>query len=139
MSGRAGSIAVLNDVRALLATFLSHGWQSAVVRVGDSEFLLSHDALLEQALSLVAASESPAAVPLAAPVQLQTVSAPHVATLVEIAAVGSIVAKGGQVVVLSVLGERVEISASASGQVKGHKAQPGALVEYGQVLVELTA
>ena len=46
---------------------------------------------------------------------------------------------GEAVAVLSVLGERVEISAPASGRVLGHKAEPVALVEFGQVLAELTA
>ena len=138
MNGGAGSIASLNDARALLDTLVSQGWQSAVVRVGDSEFLLSRDALLERDFPADSVGEA-AAAPLAAPPQLQTVSAPHIGTLVEIAAVGSTVARGEMVAVLTVLEERVEISAPTSGQVHGHKAQPGALVEYGQVLAELTA
>ena len=139
MTGRAGSVASFNDVRALMDTFVSQGWQSVVIRSGDCEFLFSRDTLLERALPVAAASAVLAAAPAAAPVKLQAVLAPHVATLVEIAAVGSMIAKGGRVAVLSVLEERVEISARASGQVLGHKAAPGALVEFGQVLAEMTA
>jgi biotin carboxyl carrier protein len=139
MNWGAGSIASLNDARALLDTLVSQGWQSAVVRVGESEFLLSRDALLERGLPAEDAAEAPGAGPAAAPAQLQTISAPHVGTLAEIAAVGSMVTKGEMVAVLAVLGERFEISASASGQVLGHKAELGALVEYGQVLAELTS
>ena len=138
MSGGAGSIASLNDARALLDTLVSQGWQSAVVRVGDSEFLLSRDALLERDIPTDAVGEA-AVAPLAASPQLQTVSAPHIGTLVEIAAVGSVITKGGLVAVLAVLGERVEIFAPESGRVLGHKVEPGALVEYGQILAELTA
>ena len=138
MNGGTGSTASLNDARALLDTLVSQGWQSAVVRVGDSEFLLSRDELLERDFPADAVGEAVAA-PLAAPPQLQTVSAPHIGTLVEIAAVGSTVTKGGLVAVLTVLEERVEISASESGKVLGHKVQPGALVEYGGVLAELSA
>lgn len=139
MNRGAGSIASFNDARALLDTLVCQGWQSAVVRVGDSEFLLSRDELLDRGLPVNVTAEAPGAASAAAPAQLQTVSAPHVGTLEEIAAVGSMVTEGGQVAILSVLGERFEISALASGQVLGHNADPGALVEYGQVLAELTA
>lgn len=139
MTGRDGSAATLGDARALLDTFVSQGWQSVFVRVDDREFLFSRDALLERALPVVAACAALATAQVAVPVQMQVVLAPHVATLLEIAAVGSMVAKGGQVAVLSVLEERVEIFASESGQVLGHKAEPGALVEYGQILAELSA
>ena len=139
MTGRAGSVASLSDVRALMDTFTSQGWQSAVVRVGDSEFLFSRDVLLERALPVAADSPALAAEPVAEAAKLQWVVAPHVATLMEIAEVGSLVTKGEVVAVLSVLGERVEIFAPASGQVLGHKTEPGALVEYGQILAELTA
>ena len=138
MNGGAGSIASLNDARVLLDTLVSQGWQSAVVRVGNSEFLLSRDALLERDIPADAVGEA-AAAPLAASPQLQTVSAPHVGTLVEIVAVGSTVARGEMVAVLTVLEERVEIFAPESGRVIGHKVEPGALVEYGQILAELTA
>ena len=138
MTGRAGSVASFNDVRALMDTFVSQGWQSVVIRSGDCEFLFSRDTLLERPLPVAAASAVLAAAPAAATVKLQTVLAPHVATLVEIAAVGSMIAKGGRVAVLSVLEERVEIFATASGHILEHKAEPGALVEYGQVLAELT-
>ena len=139
MTGRNGSVASLGDARALLDTFVSQGWQSAVVRLGDSEFLLSRDALLERALSVAADSPALAAEPVAETTKLQSVVAPHVATVMEIAAVGSLVTKGETVAVLSVLEERVEIFAPASGRVVGHKSEPGALVEYGQILAELTA
>ena len=139
MNGGAGSIASLNDARALIDTLVSRGWQSAAVRVGNSEFLLSRDELLDRGLPLNVTAEAPGAAPTAAPAQLQTVSAPHVGTLAEIAAVGSTVARGEMVAVLAVLGERVEIFAPESGRVIGHKVEPGALVEYGQILAELTA
>ena len=139
MTGRAGSAQSLSDVRALMDTFVSQGWQSAVIRVGDSEFLFSRDALLERALPVAADHPALAAEPGAAPTKLQSIVAPHVATLMEIAEVGSLVTKGEVVAVLSVLEERVEIFATASGGVLGHKAEPGALVEYGQILAELTA
>ena len=138
MTGLAGSLASLHDVRALMDTFVSQGWQSAVIRAGDCEFVFSRDALLERALPVAAAIAAPAAAPVAATAKLQSVLAPHVATLMEIAAVGSMIAKGGQVAVLSVLEERVEIFAATSGHILEHKAEPGALVEYGQVLAELT-
>ena len=138
MTGRAGSVASLNDVRALMDTFVSQGWRSVVIRVDDCEFLFSRDTLLERALPVAATSGTLAAAPVAANVNLQSVLAPHVATLIEIAAVGSKVTKGGQVAVLSVLEERVEIFATASGHILEHKAKLGALVEYGQVLAELT-
>ncbi len=139
MNGGSGCTASLNDARALLDTLVSQGWQSAVVRVGESEFLLSRDALRDRGLPADAAAEAPGAAPAAAPAQLQTISAPHVGTLAEIAAVGSTVARGEMVAVLAVLGERVEIFARESGRVIGHKVEPGALVEYGQILAELTA
>jgi biotin carboxyl carrier protein len=138
MNGRAGSITLLNDARALLDTLVSQGWKSAVVRVGDSELTLSRDALLERDFPADTVGEVGGA-PTAASPQLQIVSAPHIGTLVEIAAVGSMITKGGVVAVLTVLEERVEICAPAAGQVHGHRAQPGALVEYGQPLAELAA
>ena len=61
MNRGAGSIASFNDARALLDTLVCQGWQSAVVRVGDSEFLLSRDELLDRGLPVNVTAEAPGA------------------------------------------------------------------------------
>lgn len=129
------SIESLNDARALLDTFRNGGWQTAVIRVGTSEFALSRDGLLERVAAVP--TVEPAGREPAAAATLYQAKAPHVATLVEIAAVGAFVAKGDRLAVLSVLDEQIDFPSPADGVVQGHHVDAGALVEHGQVLAEI--
>lgn len=136
MSEKERTIALLDDARALMGAFTSNGWSSAIIRVGESQFAFSRDLALG-GLDFQADQAVPSDRPVSAVVSDRVV-APHVGTVITVAEVGSVVCKGAWAASLAVLDEVIEVSSPADGTVLTVLALPGTLVEYGQLLLELT-
>lgn len=105
---------VLNDARALLASFARNDLRSMTIELRTGvQLSLSRDASARQ--------ETP-------------VMAPHVGTLVQRLSEGERVRAGETVVTLDLLGESVAIKAETTGLVSEGEAAIGALVEFGEPL-----
>lgn len=135
MSEANHTIAILDDTRALLDAFDVNGWSSAIIRVGESQFAFSR-ALPTGGLAELGEREDAVSSP--NPVVSECICAPHVGTVASISEVGRRIAKGEKVASLSVLDELVDVLASAGGTVLSVSVQTGALVEYGQTLLEIS-
>ena len=106
--------ALVDDVRALLAAFVSGDARTFQARLRDGvDLSIARDGA---AISEVA------------------VAAPHVATLVSLRSAGATVGAGEVVAVISVLDARQEIAAPAAGVVLRPR-EPGDLVEFGQPIL----
>ena len=133
----------IDTARGLSVTMIDQGWGTVYVSCADGEFFLSRQAGKVDPLS--PAAVAPVATPaVAAPASVAPaalpaieVKAPHVATVVSLAPVGSEVQAGQAIATLRVLDETIEVAAAAAGTVLAHVAQPGALAEYGNTLVTL--
>ena len=131
----------IDTARGLSVTMIDQGWGTVYVSCADGEFFLSREAGKVDPLSPVAVAAAPVAAapaPVApAAVPAIEVKAPHVATIVSLAPVGSVVQAGQAIATVRVLDETIEVAAAAAGTVLAHVAQPGALAEYGNILLTL--
>ncbi len=135
MSSVRDSVAAIDNARALLEVFTANGWDSAVIRLGDSEFAFSRTDVLGRPEPVVAAAaEATLAVQ-----ATHSVTAPHIGTVVSVAAAGTELAAGAVAAVLSVLGETVDVVTAQSGRVAAAHVTPGDLAEFGTVLAELAS
>lgn len=108
---------LVNDVRALLATFVRDDVRQLATKLGPGvELRISRD--------LPAPSGT-------------AVRAPHVGTLIERKPEGTSVTTGETIAVLDLLGERIEVPASSAGVVAEAATEPGTLVQYGEPLAWL--
>ena len=135
MSGRPDpATAAIGDARVLLAALLASDWRELHVVSANCEIFIAQ----------AGASENPmrAAAPAAPPHperQQISVTAPHIATLVSVAAEGSRVAKDERVATLSVLDEDIAVAAPLDGVVGRSVVATGALVEFEQPILCLYA
>ena len=137
MSSVRDSIAAIDNARALLETFAANGWDSAVIRLGDSEFAFSRTDLLGRPETVEGPVGSSVAAAAPAVQAAHSVTAPHVGTVVSVAAPGTELAGGAVAAVLSVLDETVDVLTAQPGRVVSVGVKPGDLAEFGTVLAQL--
>ena len=134
-----GARKAIDNARALTVTMLEQGWSTVHIASSEGEFFLAkgsgHRDPLSPGATVVAAPPAPPVAPAAAPAV--DVKAPHVATIVFLASVGSVVAAGQSIATLRVLDTTSEVAAPAAGTIAGQGAAEGDLAEFGTVLVRL--
>lgn len=123
----------VNDARALLREFQRSKLRACHLRTNAMELFLTRDPALRPPAR--AAPTAPAAEP---PV-LAHLTAPHLATLVEMLAVGSAVSAGTTLARIALLEEEILLHAEHDGVVAAHHATQGDLLEYGQRILHLAA
>jgi biotin carboxyl carrier protein len=125
----AAERAMIDNARALLDMALRGDWQDIDVRIAGGEIRLRRSAFLP------AAQER--ALPSGANTGLE-ITAPHVATLLSVASRGETVRAGEPVAVITVLDIESELIAPINATVITVAAEPGDLVEFGQILIQLS-
>ena len=130
-----GARKAIDNARALTVTMLEQGWSTVHIASSEGEFFLAkgsgHRDPLSPGATVVAAPPAPPVAPAV------DVKAPHVATIVFLASVGSVVAAGQSIATLRVLDTTSEVAAPAAGTIAGQGAAEGDLAEFGTVLVRL--
>lgn len=127
--------AAIDDARALMDALIANDWSEIHVTGDDFAIFIAKEDGGSNPMLALAEVDEPADL---APVHpAKTISAPHVATLDWIAAVGDLLEPGQVVARLSVLDEPSEITAPRSGTILRVHASPGDLVEFGTPLVDL--
>lgn len=127
--------AVVDDLRALMQTFLAGDWRELHVTDGDTEIFIARDASSVDPLLGLTGQGGHAA---PAPGKLRDVTAPHICTVVTLAVTqGSHVREGDLLATVSVLDETLQIYAPCGGMVSSVAAAPGALAEFGTLLVQI--
>lgn len=139
MSSVKDSIAAIDNARALLNTFNANGWDSAVIRLGDSEFAFSRTELLGRPENVEVPVEAWTGQATPAVQPTHNISAPHIGTVVSVADAGTELVAGAVAAVLSVLAETVDVVATQPGRVVAVGVKPGELAEFGTLLVELAS
>ncbi len=130
----AGLEGAFADARALLDTMVSSGWQELHVCCGELEIFI---ALADGCPNpMRSASDIPAVS--ASPIAATTVTAPHVATLVDMLAPGVAVVAGEPVARIQVLGREETLLAPVAGRVSAVHAVQGDLLEFGVGVLSLT-
>lgn len=134
----------ITNARALLDAMLAGGWEQVCITGEEGDYFLARSPGTPNPLLAPVAVALPAVEPAAgqqtsARSQTHNVKAPHVGTVVWIAAVGADIGKGEVAARIAVLDETMEIAASNGGVVSSHAARIGDLVEYGHDLVTLAA
>ncbi|EIZ77813.1 acetyl-CoA carboxylase, biotin carboxyl carrier protein [Novosphingobium sp. Rr 2-17] len=123
----------INDARALLDTLVANGWHEMHVVSGDTEIFLAaqgggRNPMRDVMVSATAATPAPENV--AVPSREVEVKAPHVATLVSLVAVDTMVMAGQRVATIRVLDDEMELPAEVSGTVARVNAAAGDLLDY---------
>lgn len=135
MSGEVAQTAFLDDGRALLATFTAAGWATASIALGESRFAFARE---DSNVSVDAGSGQAGTDGAALAEPAVQVLAPHVGTVTKVAEPGRSVDSGSWVASIEVLGEAFDILALHGGTVARVLANPGTLVEFGQVILEIS-
>ncbi len=120
----------LFEARALLRTFLKSDWKSCDIVTDRLTLFASRDPAIRahQARQVLAAP---------APIPTIDLCAPHLGTLVCLAALGTRLEPGTVYGRVAVLDEERDMVADQAGNVAWHHQQAGALVECGQPLMSL--
>lgn len=135
-----GAAEAIQNARALLKALIASDWKELHVVSDGTEIFIARPgaganpmqgAPLEMPVIQGQETEAPAEI------SESIISAPHVATLVDIMEVGTIVTAGQEVATISVLDEMHAVTALTGGTISGHKAQPGALIEYGMAILSI--
>jgi len=134
----------IDNARALSVTMLDQGWGTVHVSSAECEIFLTRgegkiDPLSPAAAAPVAAAPVAVVEPTAAAASAPAVeiTAPHVASVVSLLAVGTPVQSGQAVATLRVLEDTVEILATCAGTIQAHGAAAGELAEFGARLITL--
>ena len=135
MTGETGRQAAIADARALLEVLSQNGWQEAHVIVGGTEIFIARDGGRVNPMRVATAAPSLASL---ADRCIIDVTAPHVATLVGVAALGTQVFVGQTVATIAVLGKDEEVLALKAGTVFEVAAAPGDLLEFGTLILTLS-
>lgn len=129
--------APIHEIRALLLQFERSDLKDLYYRSPQwSVFMARPGGGANPLLAAIAGAE-PAASP--APAALAPETAPHLGLFAPRCAVGEVVEAGAVVAVIDVLGRKTDVVARTAGRVRALRAGADALVEYGDVLVELEA
>jgi biotin carboxyl carrier protein len=121
----------LFEARALLRTFLKSDWKSCDIVTDRLTLFASRDPAIR-------AQQARQVLPTPAPVHTVELCAPHLGTLVSLAAPGTRLEPGTVYGRVAILDEERDVLADQAGLVASHHQQIGALVEFGQPLVSLT-
>jgi biotin carboxyl carrier protein len=135
-------MSAIADLRGLLFLVERSDWREFYLRTGDWSVFMARpgggvDPMMSGAAVVEAAPTVEAPVAIMAPPT--TISAPHIATFVSALPVGSEVGLGAALARIELLGETIDVTSESAGFVAAILAEPGALVEYGQPLVEIVA
>jgi len=135
------AVQAIDDARALLGALLASDWQELHVVSGETEIFIARSGgginPMREASPPVGEEPSPQ-LPVTGPETPETVvTAPHVATLVDLAEVGAMVNVGQKVATLRVLDEVQDAVAPVAGRIVRHYVRPGALIEYGKRLLSI--
>lgn len=114
--------AKLADALAFFQWFTRSDWGSCHVRTGDFEFFAARQCAYSNPLR--------SAVPV-------TLAAPHLGTVIRLAAVGTRIEAGAVYGVLDLLGDQVELVSDQPGIVSEQLVGPASLAEFGQPLLRL--
>lgn len=126
----------LHEVRALLLQFERSTLKDLYFRSGDWAVFMARPGGGANPMLGAAPVAGEAA---RAPAVVEATTAPHLGLFEPRCAVGDAVEAGAVVAVLDVLGRKTDVAAKVAGRVRALGAARDALVEYGQVLVELEA
>lgn len=121
----------IDDARALLQALMIHGWREIHVRTGDTKIFIAQEngaanPMRNGSASTLVGVSSPAA----ANEQVIVVTAPHVATLESVVAVGTRLAVGESIATLRVLDDLHPLAATVAGTVVRVDAAQGQLLDY---------
>lgn len=125
----------MDDIRALFRQFRHSNWRSMHVVTGGYDLFFSRDA----------ATQNPAEhylSPDAADAQTRpsiALKAPHLGTVVALAPPGTQIEAQGVYGRLQVLDQEEDLVSAHAGRVVERRAEPGALVEFDEVLILLEA
>lgn len=125
----------VDDARALLDALLSSGWKDLHVLSGGTEIFIAREGGRPNPMREASVFVP---VPAAEPPQEQLVTAPHVGTVVDVRALGTMIAAGDPVATIRVLEQEETITAQAAGAVIAIHAAIGALVEYKTPVLSLS-
>lgn len=131
------AVQAINDARALLGTLLSSDWLELHVVSGDTEIFLARVGAGVNPMREAAAPVGYARADAPVGGGETVMTAPHVATLVDILPAGTVVAAGQKVATLRVLDDREDVEAAVAGTVIRVGAAAGELVEYGAPLLSI--
>lgn len=118
-------MSLVEDARALMMELLRSPYADVHVRTPDGEIFLAKPNGRASPLREVT------------PRERTLVSAPHLAKVREVAAIGTSIEAGAVVASLSVLDQIIEVKSEEAGVVAETHAQVGELVEYESPLVSL--
>ena len=129
----------VDDVRALMEAFLKSGFRELHVVSADTEVFLALDGAGPNPMRGAATPSVGATAPAASEVGAKQteIRAPHVATIISVAAEGVMVRSGEPLARMAVLDDEEDLLARASGKVGKVAAQAGELVEYGSLLLTI--
>jgi biotin carboxyl carrier protein len=129
MIGDSNSVRhAIDNARALIDAMAAHGWREVHFRSGDTEIFVAHEGGGPNSMRIRTSQGGTVNT---------VVSAPHVGTIVECVALGTVVAQGACVAMLRVLDTRVEVSAPVSGRVAAIHGEVGTLVGFGAPIMAL--
>lgn len=131
-------VKAINDTRALLDALSANGLRETHVRSDEIEIFIARDGGGSNPMRLVpapTADTTPQPGPEIAPTVVArgpdiVMTAPHVATLEDVLAVGAVVVMGQKIGSLRVLDELLPIEAAVAGTITGLTATPGVLLDY---------
>lgn len=134
----------ITNARALLDAMQAGGWEQVCITGEEGDYFLARSPGTPNPLLAPVAVALPAVEPASGQQasvgsQTHTVKAPHVGTVVWIAAVGAVIGNGEPAARIAVLDETMGIAASHGGVVSSQAAKIGDLVEYAHDLVTLVA
>ncbi len=120
----------LDEAAAFFDLFLKSDWASCHVRGEAVEIFVAREpGHANPMLGIVEAA--------AAHVDETMLTAPHLGTLVELAAIGTPIAPGERYGVIELLGESIDLIADRAGTIGRHVGRAGALVEFEDILATL--
>lgn len=128
--------AAINDARALLDALLANDWCDVHVSTGGTEIFIARERGRVNPMPATAAS---CARDSGEGETISAVSAPHVATLVSVVPVGSVVAQGEIVARIAVLDEEEGLPAPVSGRVAMVHVEVGVLLEFKMPILDIGA
>jgi acetyl-CoA carboxylase biotin carboxyl carrier protein len=126
----------IDDARALIDVLTARDWQEVHVVSGETEIFIAKNG---GSINPMRAHETCKALPLADDLGQTIVKAPHVGTIVYVAATGAVVANGQVVARLRVLDTVEDIVTPGSGRIAVTHAKVGTLVEFDAPIIAIRA
>lgn len=130
-----GDTKAINDARALLAALIAGDQRDIHVRLGDTEIFIARQDGRSNPMRAEKSNPTPQ---LGEQTVVADILAPHVSNLIDVLAVGSVVASGDWVATISVLDDEHHVFASAAGEVAEIFSEKGAFLEYGSRMLSIS-